>query len=277
MTDAVAGEPERRSINIDRVTEVMKLGVRRAMAFIGSAERYAAIPPPTSLSLSTMAAFRVLPDPLPGETAEAYQKEFFLWSLGNALAELDRFFHLYLDQVWHVAELVEDGPALRADRELVSIERQTNSATKLVQVTNRIGAADQQSPHWATLANVRNCLMHQAGRVTPSKVNHDGRLRVSWRRFESAIETDDGERFVLNERDEPLFLENGGRAVVTVADHHIDFEVGEQVLIRAQHLSEICLYYQMAAELISRRLVEHCREKGLNIVGPAGAAPGEPA
>ncbi len=277
MTDAMADEPERRSINIDRVTEVMKLGVRRTMAFIGSAERYAAIPPPTSLSLSTMAAFRVLPDPLPNETAEAYQKEFFLWSLGNALAELDRFLHLYLDQVWYVAELVEDGPALRADRELVSIERQTNSAVKLDQVTNRIGAADQQSPHWATLANVRNCLMHQAGQVTPSKVNHDGRLRVSWRRLESAIETDDGERFVLNERDEPLFLENGGRAVVTVTDHHVDFEVGEQVLIRAQYLSEICLYYQMTAELISKALVEHCRRKGLNIVGPAGAAPREQA
>jgi|GEM_PF-3599343 len=274
MTDAMPDEIERRSIKIDRVTEIMKLGVRRAMAFIGSAERYAAIPPPASLSLSTMAGFRVLPDPLPDETAEAYQREFVLWSLGNALAELDRFFHLYLDQVWHVAELVKDGPALRADREIVSIERQTNAAAKLTQVTDRIGAADQQSPHWATLANVRNCLMHQAGHVTPAKANHDGRLRVSWRRFESAIETDGGERFVMNERDEPLYLENGGRVVVIVADHHVDFEVGEQVLIRAQHLSEICLYYQMAAEQISRALVEHCRAKGLDIVGRAGAAPG---
>lgn len=156
MSDAMPDGPgQRLNIDIDRVTEVMKLGVRRAMAFIGSAERYADIAPPTSLSLSTMAAFRVLPDPLPDDAAEACQKEFFLWSLGNALAELDRFFHLYLDQVWHVAELVEDGPIPRPDRELVSIERLTNSAAKLLQVTNRIGAADQQSPHWATLANVR--------------------------------------------------------------------------------------------------------------------------
>lgn len=257
---------QRLTINIDDATELMKLGVRRSMAFIGSAEKYADGPAPTSLSLSTMAAFRVVPDPLSEDLAASYQQEFLSWCLGNALAELDRFLHLYLDRVWHVAELVEEGPVQVAGRRLISVEKMTNSAAKLRQVTNRIGAADQQAVHWSTLANARNCLMHQAGVVSPAKANHEGRLRISWQRLETAVETPKGERFILNDLDEPLLLKDGGNVVVTVKDHHVDFEIGEMVVLRKQQLSEICFYYQMAAERISRALVEHCRSKGLDVV-----------
>lgn len=246
----------------------MRLGVRRAMAFIGLAEVYAAQEAPRSLSLSTMASFRVLPDPLPEDAASDCQQEFVSWVLGNSLAELDRFLHLFLDQVWHVAELVENGPVQVAQNDLISIEGQTNSAAKMRRVMHRIGGEDQLSPHWATLANARNCLMHQAGQVNLAKANHEGALRVSWRRLETVIETENGSRFVMNDLQQPFELDSPGRAIVTVTDHHVDFAVGQQIQLRPQYLSEICLYYRMTGDAIIAALIQHCRNKGLNIVTP---------
>lgn len=273
MTDPTPAPDARAiTINIDHVAEVMRLGVRRAMAFIGLVEVYSAQEAPRSLSLSTMTSFRVLPDPLPETVAASCKKEFVSWVLGNSLAELDRFLHLFLDQVWHVAELVENGPVQAGEVNPISIEGQTNSAAKMRLVTGRIGAEDQQSPHWATLANARNCLMHQAGQVTPAKANHEGALRVSWRRLETLIETENGGRFVMNDIYEPFQIDSPGRAAIAVADHHIDFQVGEQINLRPQYLSEICFYYLMTGDSIIAALVQHCRSKRLNVVAPADPA-----
>lgn len=269
----LAEEPadaQRVSLNLNEVREIMHLGVRRAMAFLGSAQRFSEAEPPTSLALSTLADFRALPEPLSIEQAREYQLEFTRWVLGSALGELDRFLHLFLDQVWRAAEIVQHGPVVRAGLPIGTVEGETNSGNKVRRVLERLSPEERVQPHWSTLANARNALTHQAGRVTPSKAKHDGRLRISWERLELTVVDGEGNQTVLNDAVEPVTVKGpGGNIQVRTADVHVEFEIGEIISLTPQQMSEICFFYHRFADRVHGLLIEYCRAKGIPINQPA--------
>lgn len=171
--------------------------------------------------------------------------------------------HLFLDSMWEVLQFGMHGPVIPAEFVFQPIHQITNSATKWGRVCEALGDVDPDISHYRNLANARNVLTHQAGRVTPAKAFHDGRLKVSWLAMKTRFIGDDGVEYFMD----PDTGVIGGGVATTVRiswdNEERFFAVGERVRLTTEEVGQICMFIQLSGRHLFDRMVDRLRETGL--------------
>lgn len=273
MTDA-APDPEHHhvTINLDLLKSIGTKGVLRASGFLGLAFQRPDAPLPTSATLHGTNTYIFLPDPLPRELAIELITEFNAWLIGNALQELDRYFSLFIDEVWRLLDLTENhGQVVPAGFAVTEISQDTNAARKYEKVAERLAIADPRSDRLWTISNARNCLVHAAGRVRDRDTNDaTGRLKLVWMAMEYRITQ--GENYVVF-GDEPVHAPDPNQEatmVMAVVDREKFFDVGAPITLTPRELQELCLYYSIVIDTVMAALGQWFAAKGIANLPPAG-------
>src|SRR5690242_8052270 len=107
MTELGTPQPLNVSLDLVAIREIVNLGIRRAIAFVGVGLRRDDAPLPTTLALNERFAHHWFPEPLQPNVAAEITQEYNAWLTGSALKELDQYFAQFLDEVWHVLRLTQ--------------------------------------------------------------------------------------------------------------------------------------------------------------------------
>ena len=265
--DRRSPEPDHRhvTINLELLKSIGTKGVLRASGFLGLAFRRPDAPLPKSATLHGTNTYVFLPEPLPVELATELVTEFNAWLIGNALQELDRYFSLFVDEVWRLLDLTEShGKVVPAGFAATEISQDTNAARKYEKVAERLAIADHRSDRLWTISNARNCLVHAAGRVRDRDANDaSGRLKLVWMALEHRVTQ--GDRYVVFE-DEPvqaLDPNQEAEMVIAVVNREKFFDIGAAITLTPRELHELCLYYSIVIDTVMTALGQWFAKKGI--------------
>lgn len=273
-------EPGRRiaslEINLDKLKERAALGVRRAAAFLGIALNSTSGSEPPALALTDQSMWQFFPTPEPEATVKEAVSEFRIWTIGNALRELDAHFSLFLDEVWYCAEFAKlSGTRVPAGHVIKGIANDTNAASKFQKIFEAIGANNDDGDSLRSLSLARNCLSHSHGVVTPRHTNLEGALEVKWLGLEGRIQQ--GEEYVVfGPRIEGMGVQapdpsKEAEVVVAVVGRCRRFAVGERVILDPVELHEICFNYLRLTDVLLMAFQGFLTARG---IGPSDAAKG---
>jgi hypothetical protein len=135
-------------------------------------------------NLSANLNYQFWPREITQEQRTHTREEFRAWLTGSCLRELDLFYGVFLDRMWHVLEVLDlHGVTVGPDHKFdLKFAADPNAARKQQRVAQKLGIAD----HFAELNSLslaRNALSHHAGIVRPRDCNNTQRtvLEITWR------------------------------------------------------------------------------------------------
>lgn len=253
-------------IDLKRVLETARVGVRRAHTFMAVGLQAVESGPPATATLRSSVQFRFLPDPLPEELASSIAREYETWLVGAGLRELDHWFGLFLDQVWQVISVGDlHGGTIKSDHVIGGkFPAETNVGRKLGQVCDRLGTRGVEQEYFKGFSLARNSLAHAAGIVRAREAREDGQLRLKWLGFDTLISQNGIEE--LFAFDAPSFEvtdPDGAQLYTKVVERERTFNIGDQIRLTPNELSEICFFYDLKARQVVVLLSEWLRALGL--------------
>jgi hypothetical protein len=192
MVSISAVEPFK--IDFEKILEIANVGVRRAAAFLGLGLSAIAKGPPVSVLLDASFVWQFCPEPLPTAYAERVAIEYESWIVSCALRELDQYFNLFLDEIWHSHRLGElFGKPLSPDfGPDLPFLRDTNVAKKLSMTAAALEMDRSRVDHFQSYSYTRNSLSHGAGVVRERDCNKPGCLVISWLGLDAVIASQEG-------------------------------------------------------------------------------------
>lgn len=261
----------RRELRFDlkSMRERACVGVRRAAAFLGLSERFMEQDMPRSLTLGGNVKRQFLPDPYPDDHVPELRENWRTWIIGNALRELDQFLSLFLDEAYDVVQQSKvvsgENPA---DHNWKRIDGQTNAADKhkLVLEKARRKMEEHMDEHvcLVSLSQVRNCLSHDLGVVTPKRTLN-GELRVRWIAIRTMIQQ--GEKILdMDAVELPFQLDPGGPDGIVFAKVELaerKFAIGNHIRFTPDELLGICLFYQIVIDRVSQAVQNYAEDCGV--------------
>jgi hypothetical protein len=217
-------------------------GLRRAAAFVSIAVQKRKDAPPSSLSLEEEGDIRrgLLPEKITVAEAAAIQSEFFMWSIGNALAEADQCYYRFLAEVWKAYAFVN--PAAPAC--ILNKSKAGNSAARHRILTEMWGFVNpgelENAARLMSLVWARNCLAHNSGIVDAHK-SRTGGLFVKWAALELIYENNG---VPLPTAPGMLATSKGPAAVAWIGKEKF-YAVGERIDLTPGEVLKILSFYQL--------------------------------
>lgn len=279
QSNAAAGIPQsmdekkfiRRELRFDlkSMRERACVGVRRAAAFLGLSERLMEKDMPRSLTLGGNVKLQFLPDPYPDDGLPVLRENWRAWIIGNALRELDQFLSLFLDEAYDVVQQskIMSGEN-SADHKWKRIVGKTNAAEKHKLVLENAGQnmEDHIDEHGClvSLSQVRNCLSHDLGVVTPKRT-FNGELCVRWIAIRTMIQQG-GRIFDMDAVELPFHLDPDGPHGIVFAKVELaerKFAIGNQIRFTPDELLGICLFYQIVIDRVSQAVQNYAEDCGV--------------
>lgn len=255
------GQPKNVSLHLDRLQDVVGLGVRRASSFMALGLRVSADQTVNNVTLDSNFQVSFMPLELPLEKVREVQKNFATWVIGNGLRELDQFTSIFTDKLYEMRTLVQfhnqeiDQAAIKRIRDF---KARTNVANKLQAIADEFAIDEPVRTHMAGLTKARNALTHNMGVVDEHHTTHDGELQVSWIGHEFAV----GDRVIAGPF-EPFKVEKGEVIKASFPVRKRTFKIGEPIEFSAHELSEICWTYLQVAERTTKAFETQLRNLGI--------------
>jgi hypothetical protein len=249
------------NLNLNRVLNIVGLGVRRAYSFMALGVRVTRDETLNSVVLDTNFAIHFMPQNLSLETVREVQKNFGAWIVGNGLRELDQATSLFADRVFEVRTLAGfHGRQINqaAIDNIANFENRTNVAEKLSVIAQQFGIDSDLRAHMPGLSKARNALTHNWGVVGVRHCTHDRELRLSWLGLEMSV----GDK-VIPVDFEQFRVEQGERLVVRTLVRERTIPINMLIDLSPYDLSEICLTYWSQAQKIIAELGRQIRELGI--------------
>lgn len=276
MTSAVndtTASTGRSSIHVDLAghERPMQEALRRATAFLGYAVNSTDGPPLRSVRLKAPIELSVgVPDPLPMEQRQIFQRDFRNWAIGQALIELDQSYQRF---VASSIETRNDLEQFRAHRTLCAAQKPNLANTWAVheQFYSSGGPADQgrldEAGYLRSLGNARNCLAHDSGSVTERRLTEGDTMPVRWPGRDMYQTLHNGERQILP-RERPIKIRRkdvGTTLSVEQVVRERIYRTGDILVFSPTDLSEIIFFYQSLAMQIGAELHRLVEKAGMEL------------
>lgn len=257
------------SIRIDLAQAVAdaRLGPDRAAAFVGTIMKLLDHGVPESISRPSPVSLQILPDPLPESLRQSIADELPAWAIANALKDLDQFYSIFLDNLWHAvqASRIELGEIPRA-YPWESIDAITRTETKHRKVLKaaraHVGALVEDTEYLASLSDGRNCLAHNLG-IIDEKRAPDGTFVLKWLRLKILASQPGKPAIELDHSSFPWTAEEGAEISVEVVVTKKAFSVGDRFTVSWAELNEICFLYKGMIDRAALAVEAFAREAGL--------------
>ncbi|MCQ4165065.1 hypothetical protein [Tahibacter harae] len=226
-----------QTINLRDLSEWANTGIRRAAMFMGLGINAALDPEFRKYQLTQVSRLQVIDPNLAEDRIAGAKQQFKIWIEAAGFRELAETYTSFLDQVFVALQMIL---ASRVQDDVPLIKKRCDKFTKisLKEKLDKIGAIvgtpSKYSVYLLSLQSARNCLVHRMGRVGVEDLDDQGELVVSW------LGPDPGSAQTV-----PGLLKNA--ATLTVVERKIVFRKGDQMMLSAAQIAEICIFYQQAA------------------------------
>lgn len=261
--------PEKKQLHIhlDRMLEIMGLGVRRASSFMALGVRVSNDETVASVALDGNFQIQFMAD-LTVEQVRDVQRNFRVWIVGNGLRELDQAASLFADSVFKGLTLArfheQRLPQAALDR-IEAFKKKTNVADKFASIADEFGIDTNFRVHMPGLSKARNALTHNMGIVGPLHCTYPDELRLSWIGFEFEV----GDQVIAADF-EPLRLEKDQLVRVGPGPRNRIIPVNRPIELSPHDLNEICLTYWWHAQKLIGEAGRVLKQWG---IGPADPVP----
>lgn len=254
-------------IDLDRVLEILRRGIRRADVFMGMGLNAAEQVPPPSHILAPEAnhTIHLVKQDLTEDEQAHVAAEFGKWVRTNGLRELMESFSIFMHELYTVLFVILRSrdklgelariPPPRLER--MGIEDQIETLSKAVVVPPgdiRIARSLNQA---------RNCYAHRRGVVGEADIDTEsGFFNLFWTAFRIEIAEPDGNVVPEAEMYGRVF-ENGGTVQLRVSEHSKEFRRGQELVVSKSELKEICLCVLSIGQRLFNATVSRARDEGV--------------
>lgn len=248
--------PQPININLDRIVETLRKGVRRADIFMGIGLNASTHAPPISHVLATEGFHHInlVKDNLTQGEQDHVALEFGKWVRANGIRELIETFSVFCDQLYRalfVMQRLKGDPAMKlmppAQFEQKGVGDKMEALSALIEVSE----ADRRV--FRSLNQARNCYAHRQGRIGERDVSADTKSMVLvWNAFQVEAQEPNGNIVVEQDLVGYLF-EEGGMIQLRIIERVREFPLGSELVLDKQDLKEICL----STLNIGQRLLHH--------------------
>lgn len=251
MEGSGAKEKEQRTVqfsyNPNKMLEVVKLGTRRAAAFVAVAKRAWAAEPIRSLEIDAPFTYKIFPDEVSAELSDQVKSNFRSWTTGNALLEIERHVSLFLDSVYRNLVILSYHNKILVNSIDERFRRfeQKNVERKILIVLEEFGHEFRILPHVSGWVNARNCLAHRAGLVGPRDCS-DGEefLQISWRRMEVLLNHEP----IPHGQVRGTYVQAGASLGMRLGTTEKRIAVGKMIELSEAEILEICMTVDVLSE-----------------------------
>jgi hypothetical protein len=254
--------PNKKTVNVDlsKMLDIAKVGIRRASSFMALGLRVAADDTIRSVRLDTNFQIAFMPDPLSAEQSADVRANFAKWVISNALRELEQHFAAYVDAAYPalVATKTKGIPLRELLLQQKTMVNDTNLGSKLRRLEVEFGIKSSSLDHIASMSHARNALTHNLGRVATRHCNDGQTLKLTWRGMDMMI----GDKAISGSF-EPVRAEKGASIGVGFPLRERVFKIGQVVELSPHDLSEICLTFNHQADELHRTLIKYAKDNGV--------------
>lgn len=257
-------------IKLEEIVEILKVGIRRAGAFMGLGINAALDPDFKSILLpDSVSNIRLLPDPIPEELIKNIKEEFKLWIEAGGLREICESLEVYLTAIYGCAMLVNvsDNGRIPAGTkiEIPKAFSRKGLRVKLEMLRENYNVSPSHPEHLASLWNARNCLTHRRGIVGLDDLDDTKFLAIKWLGIDTYFVDPDGTETLLASNFEPFAAINGGEIQIRIAERIRQFSEGDRVIFSGHELSEFCWFSLSQSDGIVTSLAKFMGDKGIAI------------
>lgn len=254
-------------LDLDRILETLRRGIRRADVFMGMGLNAAEQHPPPSHILAPEVGhtIQLVKQNLTGHEKTHVAAEFGKWVIANGLRELLETFSIFMHQIYTVQFIIlrslgklgdlSNVPPKKFER--MGISRQLDTIAKTISVH-----ADDLCIV-RSLNQARNCYAHRRGRVSGVDVNaNTSVLELVWKAFQFEIIEPNG-NIVLGPDIYGRVFENGGTVQLRTVIKSKKFSRGDELVVSKQDLKEICLCILLIGESLFNKTVDLAKTEGV--------------
>jgi hypothetical protein len=262
---AVSGR--QATIHLDRMLNIVGLGVRRATAFMALGVRVGNDQTVNSVLLDTNFSIQFMPEDMAVEAIRNVQQDFRVWIVGNGLRELDQYTSIFADRVFEArrfGEFHRRPLTQEAIDEIAAFAGKTSVSEKLKLIAERFGLDTDVRPCMTGLSKARNALTHNMGFVGERHCTHDSELRLSWIGMQFVV----GDRVVAGPFDQ-IHVEKGTQIQFQILPHDRTFPLNSPIVLTPHDLQEIAFTYWTQAQTLVGKLGEQLRDLGIGPIVPA--------
>lgn len=242
------------NINFDHLTNIAKLGVRRAAVFMGLGLNAAYRQDFKDYELTKLPkdpenmSIGLIPDGANERTVEQYKRQFADWVISCGLGEVLEHYGLFLTQIHHHALVVFQSKQLLQylgdPRQLQrNFHENPGIASKLDTLDSRFRIATEHSTSIKRLYQLRNAMSHNFRYVGDKQVRGSTGFDVKWLALdvcgigmESGIERP----FSLLRG---MVLPEETQMIVRTTTRERTYRKGERVDLTRRDLEEICMFF----------------------------------
>lgn len=267
---------ERIEIEIDRIVEILKAGVRRTAAFMGLGVNAALDPDFNKIELpGSVTNLRLLPEIQPEHLSEI-KREFATWIQAGGFRELCESLEQYLTAIYRAGSYVrashggkiQPGATVGVPKNFLH----RGIRMKLEMLRGDFGIAPQYPEHLSSFWDARNCFAHRRGIVGVEDVAADGILRVKWLGIEMLFMGHDGAERLIGVGFEPFNTGAGGDVGIRLAERVREFRLGEKLALSPHDLNEICWSCLRASDQVVHSLLAFADAQGVHVLQGAAVA-----
>lgn len=259
-------EVQKATVDLDRILETLRRGVRRSDVVMGVGLNAASQTPPIShiLAPEKPHVIHLVKQDLTDAEKVHVAEEFAKWVKANGLRELMETFSVYLHQLYLVLyQLLQQSSKLGALEKITPDKFERQGIGEQVETLAKALTISQSDIRIiASLSQARNCYAHRLGLVGALDVDMvNGKFELIWRTVEIEAVDDDGA--VVKEDD--LYgrpLGKGTTIGVRLGTKTKEFRRGDELVLTKSDLKEICLAVLTIGQEIFKQVVDIARKEG---------------
>lgn len=254
-------------IDLDRVLEILRRGIRRSDVFMGVGLNAAEQEPPIShiLAPDSIHTIHLVKENLTDNEKTHVAREFGKWVRGNGLRELLETFSIFMHELYAVIYLL-----LRCHDKLGALEQCTPEqferlgiGEQIEQLSSAISVQESDVRIVRSLNKARNCYAHRQGVVGQADIDNEAETcSLVWNAFILEVIEPDGN--IVSEIEIPgKILRSGGAAQLRIVEKRKDFQVTAELVLEKRELKEICLCVSSIGRRLFNEVVELARSEGI--------------
>jgi hypothetical protein len=266
----MSSSPNQYHIDLDQLAEILNVGIRRSVVFLGLGVNAAQDDRMSDYSLSKQSMLRIAPEGLPRETVVDYKRHFEDWNVNNALRDLIESFDVFLDSMHLIClrlNLISRSLAAADFAKARSKFEHKGCDEKLTDLMTRYNIGTSKSDYFTAIKQVRNCITHRRGIVGTKDVGQDGKLHLTWWRMRLFLKGESGQEVDMEYPfpEHGYTLEEAGHVCLQVRDRQRELSLGEAVKFTAAEVLEICHLAQVASGELISSLIGYLKGQGVAV------------